>query len=187
MQTRDAPGQKMPKNANVICESSLKAHYYFKMSGAIFLLFVPFLFQKFWRCLFFSWIKFLFYDPKSTSWFFFLGHFNNYWSQCVYLRLYVDLAFNASFHMNYSLLDWLEIWSIFFPKRRIVESASLCSILLPDSNDKKNTLLYSDIRWFRIYVPALWDQMEFTMRTNLAKTLDQLIFCKYTLHFEQIY
>ena len=27
----------------------------------------------------------------------------------------------------------------------------------------------------------------FTIRTNLPKTLDQLIFCKYTLDFEQIY
>ena len=27
----------------------------------------------------------------------------------------------------------------------------------------------------------------YTMRKNLPKTLDQLIFCKYTLHFEQIY
>ena len=29
--------------------------------------------------------------------------------------------------------------------------------------------------------------LSYTMRTNLPKTLDQLIFCKYTLHFEQIY
>ena len=28
-----------------------------------------------------------------------------------------NLVFNASFHMSYSLLDWVEIWQIFIPRR----------------------------------------------------------------------
>ena len=67
-------------------------------------------------------LNFYLYDPD---------HFYNllrpnYWSQCVTKGW--NIAFYASFHMSYSLLDWVEVWEIFIPKRLELLKTHHCAV-----------------------------------------------------------
>ena len=90
-----------------------KVHSYCNISRATFILYRPFLFQKFWKCALtfvFFFIKKWFCLPKSTCWIFLVR-------QTPGVKLLISVCCKRSrIQMIYSLQVWVEVWQIFIPK-----------------------------------------------------------------------
>ena len=117
-----------------------KAHCYFKISRATFLLFWPFLISKvlevyFDLCLFFSWVKINFAFQKSLADFFLVkpwplqqpAEAKLLISVCLLKGQKFSFYFKLSYELQFSGLAW-DLTNFYSKETRIVENASLWSV-----------------------------------------------------------
>ena len=119
-----------------------KAHCYFKISRATFLLFWPFLISKvlevyFDLCLFFSWVKINFAFQKSLADFFLVkpwplqqpAEAKLLISVCLLKGQKFSFYCKISYELQFAGLAW-DLTNFYSKETRIVENASLCTTLL---------------------------------------------------------
>ena len=182
----------MRKKKSYLKKNIPKAHCYFKILIATYLLFWPVLISKVLEVWPFSFIKTNYFCfPKSPCWFFSCKTFATTTShQTIDISVFTkrsNIAFNASFHMSFHM-GW-DLTNFHSKESRIVQNALLCTAILSrrgeEEDDKHWPKGYQLVRAWSYRCARVWCNTlayYYRLHTTSARSAGNLALKRFLAH-----